>query len=810
MKRATLLLALVAFLGAALAPRRTRADDASSSFPEPVIQWGVQKGESCEDIARAVYGSVKHRNLVTRYNRVQCTRGAPLKEGMTLVLPAKVTEVPTARIRALDPSVRAKPAGGAWASAASGQPLDQGANVATAEKARADIQFIDRTRIFMAENTLVVIFGTASQTSVSKAPPPLVEIEEGEVKAALAALGGTAPPTVEIAAKGGGRVSAASRDTVVNRKGERTTIQVFQGNAKVENAKRTVDVPENHGTRFEGARAPEPARPLPPAPTFRDGLVRDIVMAPKGALGFQVAWTEVARARAYRIEVARDAAFETPILRAEVPKETLSFRAEKVASGSYFVRVRAIDTEDFLGIATAAREVTVAEAALGSGSQVLIDRTQEGAGASEAVRQVNPYDVLELSTPPTVEVALDDGPFAPAPPRIDLLRVRPKTLRLRIRGRTEERTVQLVYLDVRARLSPAGASDATLTLAVTLGPAEGASLLTRIGPSLRITRRDGKVERMPLATGTGGATWNVTIPDRATVAQVEVVDARDRVLGATTVDAASPVAAPDARPAPRAEMGMSFEPWATNVYAPSFFSPAPRDAITFGGGVGATFGDGAALEVPYAVGRISGQGTLWPLTFEGSIAAGRTTTDDDRPTHADDGAVLGVRAHLAPDERSLLQLGPAVRVRIPVHELGSPLRLEGGFALGAQLDELGLFGSVGTRIRLEDHVADTGTLPAFGAFTITYDPVTVLRLLAEIDVGAAYDARRALPAGPFGDSRIEPADLVTTGGVSIGAEVGTIVFASAVFRAAPLPGPVGGLSGVLAVGLRTESTHEAP
>ena len=73
------------------------------------------------------------------------------------------------------PDVRVRPGGGSWSPAAPGAPLYTNYNVNTLDKARADIEFIDRTRIFLASNTLVVIYGTANRTRVSKTPPPAVE-----------------------------------------------------------------------------------------------------------------------------------------------------------------------------------------------------------------------------------------------------------------------------------------------------------------------------------------------------------------------------------------------------------------------------------------------------------------------------------------------------------------------------------------------------------------------------------------------------------------------------------------------------------
>src|SRR5262249_48858837 len=48
--------------------RAAHAAPPTHGYDEPVVQWGVQKGETCEDIARALYGSPKYTPLLQRYN----------------------------------------------------------------------------------------------------------------------------------------------------------------------------------------------------------------------------------------------------------------------------------------------------------------------------------------------------------------------------------------------------------------------------------------------------------------------------------------------------------------------------------------------------------------------------------------------------------------------------------------------------------------------------------------------------------------------------------------------------------------------
>src|SRR4051812_16856340 len=94
--------AFFAVAGAGALAREARAAGPTPGFPEPVVQWGVQKGETCDDIAKALYGSAKHAGLLNRYNRVSCKSGVPLPEGLTLVMPETVTTIPDAKLRSLN------------------------------------------------------------------------------------------------------------------------------------------------------------------------------------------------------------------------------------------------------------------------------------------------------------------------------------------------------------------------------------------------------------------------------------------------------------------------------------------------------------------------------------------------------------------------------------------------------------------------------------------------------------------------------------------------------------------------------------
>ncbi len=816
-----------------VAPRIAHADDLPGGYPEEVIQWGVQKGESCEDIAKALYGNAKWVPLLFRYNRITCTRGAPLKPGITLVLPAKVTDVPTARIKALQPAVRAKPPGGGWAPAASGQPLTTSSNVNTLEDARADIQFIDRTRVFMAENTLVVIYGTASQTGVSKSPPPLVELDQGEVKATLSALRGddTQKPAVEVALNGGGRVSAASKDTVVARKETRTTVAVFNGNARVENAHKSVLVPTNFGTRFVGAAAPEAPRPLPPAPVWDARSHSHVALGPKGRSVLEASWAPVAKARAYRVEVARDASFEDLVVRQEVAAKTLAFRAERLPVGTYFIRARAIDLEDFLGIAATPIQVAVVEVDWTDGTGRLgdiappstntgpaspVDDASKRPGALSGAAPegsiiTSPYARVSLAAPPGAELAFGDGPFVAAPARVDFRTAHPDKVKLRVGGPSGITTeLAVVYVPVTAELRigsgpPAQGRTNPGELEVAFGGTEAIDIAKTLRPIVKIHRRVATTERVDsvalTAPSQGSTVWRAALASPDEITRIDVLDGDGSVLGTKTPETVTPGKPPTARaPAPASHLGLSAPGFSVSAFgAPVWWSPTAENAASIGASVEADYRDRGPAD---ARGRVSASGTIGRVGLDAAFA-----TDGARGKIASDGgAWFGARVRALGGERGHLELGPAIRVGFPVR-LGSPrpkvatgdapVRLEAGLGLGSQLGRWGWLVDVGTRIELDKRPAGAYAMPAFVVGGGTFDFTEWLRAHAALDFELVFDNTLS-PCVRCKDDSAHPG-----GGLSMGLEAGTTIFGGLSGRISPFDDPWGGVSGTLSVGIRS-------
>ncbi len=706
-------------------------------FPEAVVQWGAQKGETCAEIAKALYGSPKYAHLLLRYNRISCA--APMPEGITLIAPAKVTSLPTVRLKSMHPDVQTRPPGGAWSPGASGQPLGANHSVQTQETGRADVEFVDRTRVFLAPRTLVVIFDTASQTKVSKAQPPRVEVQEGEVRAGLAALRG-AP--VEVAVPGGGQVSASSRDTVVARKGERTTVAVFDGKASVSSAGKKVEVPLNHGTRFVQKQPPEPPRPLPPAPIFQQGTSGALALDEGGLL--RASWEPVPGAASYRIEVAREEDFGAPLVREEVPADVTSFRGEKLPPGRYFLRVRAIDKEDFLGVAST-RSVTLVTLRVTRG------RFQEG----KLILRRKPG--VEIQAPAGVEIAADDGPFGPIPEVLSLPDALPR--RLRLRGAPDQPPLDIpVEIDaLRATATTTPEGDGKLRIRVLVEGRTPEEALAEAHPRARISVR-GESTTLPLERLDDQHLGALVTTLPGEEMRIEILDDGGSLFGTVTHREAAPPQAP--RPAPPPPLLGAVAPlWAHQADAVSPWR-APRATSGASASALAIPGDKVGFQLD-----ARGSGAVGPVGLDLAL---RSRISGER---ASDGVIWsGARLplHVAPDHR--FEVGAMLHGFFPAARVSADPALEPAVALAGRQGKLSWVVNGGGRVRLGSEAERTPTAAGQGFLVAGL----ALRLAPWLRGYLAADGRYLF----------DPAEgeALRAGGV-VGVEAGTTWFAGAAARA---------------------------
>ena len=756
-------------------------------YSERVIQWTVKSAESCEDIAAAVYGSTAHKKLIRRYNNVPCTPGAPLKEGLTLVLPAKVTKLSTARITTVNPETVARPRGGAWSIAYSGQALSRQSAVNTREKGRAGIKFVDRSQVHLAERTLVVIYGSASESRVSRSLPN-VELKSGELQAGLAALRG-GPLLVGV--DGGGSIAALSKDTVVNKQGERTNVSVFDGHADVSNAGKTVRVPARYGTRFVAQQPPQKPRPLPPAPIWQSGGSDSAVLAIAGKSVIRVGWKPVPDAAKYRVEVARDTAFTDLVVRQQVPAKITAFVGENLPPDAYYLRVAAIDTEDFLGLASDTRAVELVKA----------DWTQGSGTLSAGILSVGTYSVLSLDSSKSLRVSIDDNAFGLTPSKLDFRRLRPKRLRFRD---LSQRVTSFAVAYVEPKLKLAVDRDGEgLRVDVGFSEVEGLNVAEVISPkamvvvrSNRSTKRlSGDSEKNELAQA-GGIEIPLTegqskhrfsgvgdLPPEFTSFYVFVRDGFGRTLVSGEFEhklAPKPPTPPELLPVIPYRFGSDLGPSTpsarTNV---RWTEPWARQQAV--AGVTASVGsDESAVQA-----NVYAAGSLGRFSVDAALTSPRTNagTSDSSGWFG-----LSYLAHSSLARR--YALAPTLRLSVPLNDLAPRPRLELLLAAGGAMSKWRWLVNVGGRVRLGNNSDGTPVDPAQGFLLLggNYAPVNWAKLNAHLDLHLLFR---------------DQGSVLGRGGLTLGAEAGERVFVGINGRITPWnDADLVHFSGQIAVGFR--------
>lgn len=340
--------------------RALAAGSSGVGYPEPVVHWLVEPGETCADVAIALYDSERHAGLVHRYNDVDCSQ--PLPTARLLILPMNVTAPPVARLGSARPVVRARPPEGSWVTANTGMTFDEGYGVNTLQRASAELLFRDNSRVLLQENTLVVIYDSAKRTLGNTTPDGShVAVSEGELRAAVGPLRGV---PVRVATEDGAKVELRGQDAAVRRRAGRTAVSVYDGGARVTSAETAVDVPAEHGTTFYDRAPPWRPKPLPAAPEWAGGSgrltsVRHLGGPSSEPGNVRLSWASVPAIVGYRVELARDLEFRDVWLREEIPARISSLQLTGLPPGAYYVRVQGVDEDGLLGMPTVPRAVWV-------------------------------------------------------------------------------------------------------------------------------------------------------------------------------------------------------------------------------------------------------------------------------------------------------------------------------------------------------------------------------------------------------------------------------------------------------------------
>ena len=222
-----------------------------------------------------------------------------------------------------------------------GSLMQLGDQLSTEDDSSVAIEFADKSVLSLHENSLVH-FDHLSAHGVT-----------GMVDSRLNLLKGRMETKVTPAVGPGSRFEietpsaiSAVRGTVyralVMDNGDKSNIEVLHGKVAVSGANKQLLVNKGYGTQVATGQPPLPPKALLPAPIFEP--IPDTITE----INWRLAWSEVAGAKAYRVEVATENDFDTLVWEGITEYNRAAF--PDLLDGHYAVRVRAIDSLGLEGI----------------------------------------------------------------------------------------------------------------------------------------------------------------------------------------------------------------------------------------------------------------------------------------------------------------------------------------------------------------------------------------------------------------------------------------------------------------------------
>jgi len=280
---------------------------------------------------------LKHNNIRSEYVLPVNTR---IRIPIELL---KVTPAP-ATVSHVQGNVRVRPEGGGFRPLAIGDQLSGGESVLTGPKSFAGFRLADGSKLTQQASSKLT-FGRLAAYGKTGMVSTELALEGGRIEAGA---------SKQIGPAGGFKVRtpvavAGLRGTDfrvdVSEDGKLMRNEVLSGAVAVAAAGQEVLVAGGQGTVAEQGKAPEPARPLLPAPSGA-GLPARVTELP---LAFT--WTGMANAAGWRAQVAADAEFQQILLDALAGAPAASWDAAP-PDGRYVLRIRAVDAAGLEGYNT--------------------------------------------------------------------------------------------------------------------------------------------------------------------------------------------------------------------------------------------------------------------------------------------------------------------------------------------------------------------------------------------------------------------------------------------------------------------------
>lgn len=333
--------------------------DAGAAADVPLDDYKVKKGETCGQIARKLYGSSKYLAALHTHNPQLGPLPHKLEAGQILKVPGKghAHKGPDATLTFVRNEVETYTP--EQHPGQRDEPLGRGHKVSTLAASSAEVTFADESQLRLGEQSLVVILGSTKEQAQRVGGAADTTLVTGNLKAYLGALGGRrqrpvtlATPNAEVAlvsdrgARGETQISVDERAT--------TRVAVHRGKARVKAQKKSVEVPEEFGSKAVQGSPPSPPQPLPAEPVWTARplplvVQRDVSLVGEYAPG---ARADAPPPATWRIQVAREDRFNDLVVDTTVPAAVTRLEVRLPQGGTYFARVSAIDGDGFEGRAS--------------------------------------------------------------------------------------------------------------------------------------------------------------------------------------------------------------------------------------------------------------------------------------------------------------------------------------------------------------------------------------------------------------------------------------------------------------------------
>ncbi|GEM_PF-5976898 len=303
------------------------------------VELKINKGETLKSIKQKYFrGEDDLWKKVLEYNNIQPGTEA-LGDGMTLKLPLDRAGSVAGMLKLQNDVSSKKMLQNSWGMAYTGQKYNPKDTVKTGKKSFAVIEYIDKNRIDVNENSYFLILA-----------PSLRKYNRGELLSGSVEMKDIIVVSAEVTAEPmmDGTMSKMRMDKEKN-----TSVAVLGGRMQVDAGGGRVEVPGGYGTYVKYKQPPsEPEKLLEPPLVAGFNPVLYSIRQPVG-----LSWEAVDNADGYFVEIAADEKFENKLDRFAASGPSAVYDTKK--DGIFYWRVCSVNKSGIEGAGSAAKKLLI-------------------------------------------------------------------------------------------------------------------------------------------------------------------------------------------------------------------------------------------------------------------------------------------------------------------------------------------------------------------------------------------------------------------------------------------------------------------